>query len=805
MMDPILQPFLEQVRRVRLEPPRLPFLSNVTGTWIRPEEATDPAYWVRQLRQAVRFADGAALLLAEPRRILLEVGPGNTLSTLARQHPAAGPGHAMIATVRHPKQADADETVLLQALARFWLAGGEIDWTAFWAGERRRRVALPTYPFERQRYWVDPLPKSASPRRPAGRRHDPAEWLYVPVWKQARLPVAAEAPAEAGESWLVFLDRHGLGEALARRLEAGGRAVVRVSEGEAYAHGPAGFTLAPGRRADYDSLLDALGRTPTHVLHLWNVTSGPLETDPALDRAFYSLIYLAQALGRQSVTDPTAVTVVANGLCDVTGEEPLEPVKAALLGPVAVIPREYPSLSCRAVDVTLGGPLERAAGQILGEIQRAAGPETVAFRGNLRWAREYEPSSLPAPPEGAAPGLRQGGVCLITGGMGGIGLELAEHLAREAQAKLVLVGRSAFPERERWADWLALHDESDPIRRKIERLLALEELGGEVLALSADVADPAAMREVVASAERRFGAIHGVIHAAGVPGGGLLQGKSPEVAEPVLAPKVRGTLALAEILAGRQLDLFALTSTVTVLLPEIGQTDYVAANAFLDAFAAARARTGEPVVSINWDAWREVGMALSTEVPEEWRAKRQESLAQGLTSREGVEAFRRIVASGLPQVVVSTLDLQRRLAESAQGVPLAALLESAPAPAHARPALATAFVQPQSDLERGIAEVWQEILGVDPVGLHDNFFELGGNSLAGLRLVQRLRERLGAGLSEVSLYEAPTVGALARAIAAQAPGETEEAPAGVAPAEQESRQRGERRKARLLGRRGIAG
>src|SRR4029077_13183512 len=154
MMEPVLQPFLEQVKRVRLEPPRLPFLSNVTGTWIRPEEATDPAYWVRQLRQAVRFADGVALLLAEPHRILLEVGPGNTLSTLARQHPVAAPGHAMIATLRHPKQADPDASFLLHALARFWLAGGEVDGTAFWAGERRRRVALPSYPFERRRYWV---------------------------------------------------------------------------------------------------------------------------------------------------------------------------------------------------------------------------------------------------------------------------------------------------------------------------------------------------------------------------------------------------------------------------------------------------------------------------------------------------------------------------------------------------------------------------------------------------------------------------------------------------------------------------
>src|SRR6185369_8091537 len=315
MMDPVLQPFIEQIKRVRLEPPRLPFLSNVTGTWIRAEEATDPAYWARQLRQAVRFVDGVAHLLAEPHRILVEVGPGNILLTLARQQSAAAPSHAMIASLRHPKQSDADPVFLLNALARFWLAGGEVDWTGYWshgAGERRRRVALPSYPFERRRYWVDPLPKTAA-ARPAGRRNDPSEWFYAPVWKQSRRPVSAAppaAPAEAPESWLLFLDRQGLGEALARRLEATGRSVVRVFEascGEAFSQRPAGFTVAPGRRADYDALFHSLGRTPAHVLHLWNVTAGPADGDveAALDRGYYSLVFLAQALGRQSVIDPT--------------------------------------------------------------------------------------------------------------------------------------------------------------------------------------------------------------------------------------------------------------------------------------------------------------------------------------------------------------------------------------------------------------------------------------------------------------------------------------------------------------------
>jgi acyl transferase domain-containing protein len=182
--DPILAPFAEAVRRVRLAPPAIPLVSNLTGTWMRPEEATDPTYWARQLRGTVRFADGLAQLLAEPQRILLEVGPGDTLSSFAREHPARRPGQAVIASLRHPKSTEEDTLVLERAVARLWLAGGDFDWGAFSAAEERRRVSLPTYPFERRRYWVDPLPVQKRADQPA------------PVAGQAA-QISAESPGHA--------------------------------------------------------------------------------------------------------------------------------------------------------------------------------------------------------------------------------------------------------------------------------------------------------------------------------------------------------------------------------------------------------------------------------------------------------------------------------------------------------------------------------------------------------------------------------------------------------------------------------
>jgi phthiocerol/phenolphthiocerol synthesis type-I polyketide synthase E len=186
--DRILAPFTAAVRRVRLAPPVIPLVANLTGTWMRPEEATDPAYWARQLRGTVRFADGLAQLLAEPQRILLEAGPGDTLASFAREHPARRPGQAVIASLRHPKSAEEDAAVLLRAVARLWLAGGDFDWEAFSAGEERRRVSLPTYPFERRRYWIDPLPQRKRSGPP-----DPPDWSVA----GETMEVVAQGPERA--------------------------------------------------------------------------------------------------------------------------------------------------------------------------------------------------------------------------------------------------------------------------------------------------------------------------------------------------------------------------------------------------------------------------------------------------------------------------------------------------------------------------------------------------------------------------------------------------------------------------------
>ena len=163
MMDPILDGFADIIKKIKLEPPKIPYVSNLSGTWIRPEEATDPTYWVRHLRQTVRFNDCARELLREPGRIFLEVGPAQTLSTLLRQHHEQIEKRTVLSSTRHPKEERSDVEFILQTLGQLWLAGVEANWGEFYGDEARRRIPMPSYPFERKRYWIG----SDQPARPA--------------------------------------------------------------------------------------------------------------------------------------------------------------------------------------------------------------------------------------------------------------------------------------------------------------------------------------------------------------------------------------------------------------------------------------------------------------------------------------------------------------------------------------------------------------------------------------------------------------------------------------------------------------
>ncbi len=461
--------------------------------------------------------------------------------------------------------------------------------------------------------------------------------------------------------------------------------------------------------------------------------------------------------------------MISNFLVQIAGES-IRPEKTTLLGPVQVIPKEYPKVRCRCVDV--GQPsdnreLERLAGQLRRELFYEATDRVIAYRGLGRWIRTFEPIKLQETGY-PAPDLKPGGVYLITGGLGGIGLVLAQHLAKTVQANLILTCRSQFPARADWKSWLAMHDENDSISRKVQKLQGLEAAGARCLVLTADVTSELQMQGVIDSVHQRFGEINGVIHAAGVPAGGMIQRKTRDSLESVLAPKVTGTLVLNRLLANSNLDFFVLASSISAFLGEFGQVDYCAANAFLDAFAQSKTSVGTRIVSINWDTWEEVGMAAESKAMLPADIAKSDSLGPRILPREGIEAFHRIMANGLEHVIVATHDFDTYMAgsESSDSRSVESKLASGKEP-HGRPDISQPYAAPRTETEQEIAKIWQELLGISPIGVDDDFFELGGHSLLATQLLSRVRDAFEVKPTLGTFFDAPTVAGVAEQVESQ--------------------------------------
>ena len=745
MMDPVLEPFREQVERIPLRPPHVPFLSNLTGTWITNEQAISPDYWVRHVREAVRFSDGVAELLREPSRVLLEVGPGRSLVNLARKQ--CEPSRTILASLSVSDDRSSALHGLLNTLGSMWGVGIDVDWAAFNTGQGRRRLALPVYPFERQRFWVDP-PGHAE--RGVGGRNSLDRWLYAPVWRQSPMVHAPAPEPEPSGCWLFFVGADSLGLELAGRLRESGQVVMRVCAGDRFSADDLSFTIDPRCPEHYVALLQELrrrGELPVRIVHLWCIDLQPADAlDRILDLGFNSLLFLAQALAIGPEMEAVDLSVVTRDICEVTGREALEPRNALVLGPCKVIPQEISRASCRTIDISGIEDLSLADTVFAALLEQTTSP-IIALRNGLRWVQEFTPLHVRTPE--AIP-LRPSGVYLITGGTGGIGLEIAADLARRVKPRLALVARHT------------LSAQNPTHAERLQKVGALEDLGAEVLLVKADCADREELAAAIAQVHERFGHVDGVIHAAGIPGGSLLELTTTASARETMAAKVEGTLLLEELLSQDKPDFFVLFSSLSALLGGTGQAAYSSANSFLDAFGQSRRRDASNVISIAWDAWRETGMAVSGGSGA-MQEIRHTHLEDKISSTEGVETFRRALSLRVPRVVVSVCDLQQVINHQPTREDIASRRQSSPQ-AHPRPELNAPYQEPRNETERSLVVVWQELLGISPVGIHDDFFALGGDSLLASQAVSRIRRMLGTDLSLQAFFDGATVAKAALAI-----------------------------------------
>jgi acyl transferase domain-containing protein/acyl carrier protein len=713
LMDEIIPAFIAAFSNINLQAPQIPFISNVTGDWIKPEQATDPNYWATHLRQAVQFANGITKLIEEPNRIFLEVGPGRTLSTLTKQQTNH---HTILSSLRHPQDSMEDIAFLLQTLGKLWLEGVFINWSGYYAHERRQKLPLPTYSFQRQRYWVDAKTvNTAYPKLDS--------WFYIPSWERS-LPRETTDLAEQKQCWLVMADNYGVGVEIIKILKSAGDDVIIVNKGEKYDQ-PAyrTFTVNPENPQDFTDLwedLELRELLPNYILYLWSI--GAEENAPHNDIAFLQRL--------QNIS--THITFITNQTQPVLGNEEINSLSATVVGMSKVISQENPSLTCRCVDIVLPNDAKtctRVAEQIITETLTNTTDTVVAYRGKHRWQQVFKGATI-----NTLSPLRSEGTYIIVGDLTtGLGSVYAEYIPK-IPARLVLI--------------------SDDIPETLKQ--------SANMFINIDITDKQQLQQAITSVEEKYGQIHGVFYSTPMSNENsmaLLSRLAPFHWEYNYRTKIQPLFALAEVLQNKPLDFVILQSSLSSVLGGLGLAAYAAANTVIDTFAAQQNQTSNfPWISINWDACRS---DEETDINNGFAAN---LAALALTPQEVWDATCKIIQALPESVVVSKANLDERIEQWVTTKPVnGASIES-----HTRPNLGVEYVSPRNEIEQAIAEIWSDLLGISPIGIYDSFFDLGGHSLMAIQSISRLRDRFGVELSMRNLlYEAPTIAGIAAFIESQ--------------------------------------
>ena len=780
LMDPILAEYEEYLNSIRLEPPRIPFISNVSGTWITDDEATSAHYWVRHLRSAVLFFDGIKTLESEKNWLYVECGPNQAMSTLIRRI-LVNKKNA-ISSLPDPRQSISELHTIFSAAGKLWEHGKKIAWKSFFSGRKITRCHLPTYPFQRNSYWIEKNSNFQSSEMEKGSHRIPPKkdaGLYVPVWTQKRFSqlYAAASGTDIGQCWLVVHNGLSISSEIIKKIKCQGFYLVLVTNGERYQRvNESEYVINANHKNDYELLIQSTiadGKKISRIVNMLPLASFEnISVDHVVlhqNIGFFSQMYLQQAVARYMASVALKMTAIGNGLHCITGLEQANPALATLSSLCRVINQEFPETSCSYIDLGFsciddGAQSDEKFYQatlsyLVSELIKPDSLPNLAVRGNLSYTQSY----IKAQSENSDNELtiKEQGVYIITGGLGGIGMQLAYFLAENHCAKIVLLSRSApYYISGEISDSPNINDE---LR---EQFSDLENMGARIISLPLNIANEEKLSECIEIIESHFGAINGVIHAAGLPGGGFIELKSKQDVLDVFEPKINGAVNLVKKFEQKKLDFMLFCSSHNSIKGGVARADYSSANAFLDALCSAV--VGEVpfrLLSVNWCSWAEVGMAYRNR---EQFSNGKDDFVEGaandsihdfnnaISNKESGEIFQRILSCGEPRVVVSKVDVQEFSAgKNSINKKIASIFMKSD----------MAYVDTKSisddirysSIELELIRIWKILLGSSDIDIHENYFAIGGNSLVLSQLLMHINKSFEIKLSLQDLFECQTI------------------------------------------------
>lgn len=758
MMECLEKPFKELFSNITLSPPMIPIVSNVTGDWLSAEDAMSPDYWYRHLRYTVQFAQGVHLLLQDEHPLFVEVGLGQSLcgfvNTMSSKHVF------VTSTLPSHYKPVSDLTQFLTTLGQLWTKGVAVLLEPLHESSVRKSIALPTYAFQRQRYWIHPDESSLKLNRQTK--------LYSPVWTREALSEVNHITL-GDYQWVIFKDTRDIGQQLINVLSFYNVRPIIIEAGDAFIiHSQTHFTINPVLKEHYIDCFKCLREALNHpkFIHCWSLDGVEEEVqegtaiDVCFDKGFYSLLYVIQAyvevIGAQT---ELSCCIMTHGTQPILGTERLSPVNATLSSFCHVVPLEHPLIRCLVVDImreVKGVDLTSILADILAALTISETKDIlIAYRNNYRWFPAYvaiENNSLKSR-------LSDKGIYLITGGFGGIGLALSEAIASQVhQPILILSSRKSYPPQEQWAQ--ILEDKNHQEYDTISQLKYIQSLGASINLYPCDVTNEQDVSQLFHWIFLNYGKLNGLIHAAGIAGEGIIQLKTPDKAHQVLSPKIYGAYYLANATQNLPiLDFVVLMSSIAAIVGAKGQIDYSAANASLDVMAQSNLFHSKFTLSLNWNTWRDVGMSVCLSKTD---ALNLFNLGNDISSKEGQSLFLNALSTSYRHLIISNYELARYQELLANPVNENEEVKNRISREHLN--IKNTYLEPQDELEKQLAKLWQECLHIDSIGREDNFFALGGHSLKAMTLIEQINAVFDCSLSIQHMYKAPTIALLRQLI-----------------------------------------